>query len=343
MLYGLEACEEALQMSGLSLNESQKEMAGVSFGSGMGNIDDIIKANQVSAARGYRRVSPHFVPRVLLNLGAGHISIRHGFRGPQVCPTTACATGAHAIGEAYRLIKQGDANVMLCGGSEACIGGLSIAGFGKMRALCTSYQDAPVSASRPFDKGRAGFVIAEGAAALVLEERSQALARGASILAEVRGFGSSSDASHVTAPCPSGEGAARAMRAAIRRGGVSAESIGHINAHATSTPLGDAAECRSISTVFGGEHQRKPLVSSTKGATGHLLGAAGALEAAFTVMAIHEGAVPHTLNLLELSPDTDVEGLEHVRGAPSQAALDCALCNSFGFGGANVSLLFSRP
>ncbi|CAM9687779.1 unnamed protein product [Laminaria digitata] len=325
-------------MSGWSARtDAEKDRAGVAIGSGIGSLEDTADAYRTLESRGYRRLTPHFIPRILINLAAGHVAIEHGLRGPNHAAATACATGAHAIGDAYRFIKYGDADVMVCGGSEGSIHEPALAGFARMNALSTRFNDDPERASRPFDKDRDGFVLAEGAAVLVLEEMEHARHRGANIIAEVRGYGVTGDAHHIAAPTEDGAGPGRAMLAAIEESGLAAESIGYVNAHATSTPLGDAAEGRAIDRVF--RQRQSLLVSSTKGATGHLLGAAGSLEAAFSILAIRDGVVPHTLNLATPEPAC---GFTFVKTRPMKRELDAVISNSFGFGGTNVSLVFSR-
>lgn len=297
---------------------SEKERSGVYIGTGIGCLDEIVEAHRViHSGGGVRRLSPHFVPKILGNLATGNVSIRHGLQGPNHASITACASGAHAVGDAFRMIQFGDADVMVAGGTEACINAISLGGFSRLRALSTKYNDEPHRASRPFDSGRDGFVMGEGAAVLVLEEREHARARGAKALAEVIGYGMAGDAHHITAPSPDGGGAFRAMRAALknanvtggRREGVRMGEVDYVNAHATSTPVGDTIEGNAMQRLLAehrkedkeqgeAEEEKKTMyVSSTKGATGHLLGAAGALEAAFTVLALRDGVVPGTANL----------------------------------------------
>lgn len=322
--YAMLAAEEALHHARwCPSTPSEKERSGVYIGTGIGCLDEIVEANRViHSGGGVRRLSPHFVPKILGNLATGNVSIRHGLQGPNHASITACASGAHAVGDAFRMIQFGDADVMVAGGTEACINAISLGGFSRLRALSTKYNNAPHQASRPFDSRRDGFVMGEGAAVLVLEEREHARARGARALAEVIGYGMAGDAHHITAPSPDGGGAFRAMRSALknasmagRRGeggreGVRMGEVDYVNAHATSTPVGDTIEGNAIQRLLiehrkeegerGGieEKQKKRMyVSSTKGATGHLLGAAGALEAAFTVLALRDGVVPGTANL----------------------------------------------
>ncbi|CAB1104920.1 unnamed protein product [Ectocarpus sp. CCAP 1310/34] len=338
--FAMHAAKEALDMSGWRAEtERERDRAGVAIGSGIGSLEDVADCYRTLEGRGYRRLTPHFIPRILINLAAGHVAIEHGLKGPNHAVATACATGAHAIGDAFRFVKHGDADVMVCGGSEGSVHEPALAGFARMNALSTRFNEDPERASRPFDKDRDGFVLAgKGAAVLVLEEMEHARDRGANIIAEVRGYGLAGDAHHIAAPTEDGDGPRRAMLSAVEESGLSPESVGYVNAHATSTPLGDAAEGRAIERVFG--KRQSLLVSSTKGATGHLLGAAGSLEAAFSILALRDGVVPHTLNLA--TPDPTF-GFTMVKGAPAKMDdLDAVMSNSFGFGGTNVSLLFSR-
>lgn len=357
---------------------TERERTGVAIGSGIGALSDIVDAACTLKERGARRVSAYFVPRMLVNMAAGQVSIRAGLRGPMAAPATACATGAHALVDAFRLLACGEADVMLAGGAEACIDPLAVAGFAKLRALSTQYQDTPHAASRPFDEGRDGFVLGEGGAVLVLETAQHATGRGAKILAELSGVGQSADAHHITSPPDDGAGALRAMRAAVRNAAVDGgglpgpgsspageagcsgsardpsevlSCLDYVNAHATSTPAGDRAELLAISALASARPNGAPpvLVSSTKGATGHLLGAAGAVEAAFTVLALHQQCAPPTINLERADPE-NVPHIAHVtleKGEEERTdrtrtrrPLRAALCNSFGFGGVNVSLLF---
>ncbi|KAJ1450085.1 thiolase-like protein [Pelagophyceae sp. CCMP2097] len=322
------AAKEAVIDAGAGLQSGPR--AGVSVGSGIGSLDDAVNGAALVASG--KRVSPFFVPRMLANMAAAGVSMAHDLQGPFLAPATACAAGAHAIGDAFRIIERGDADVMLAGASEASVNALALHGFARLRALTTSYNDRPAEASRPFDARRDGFVLGEGAAVLVLESYESALARGASVYAEVSGYGASADAFHITAPRPDGASAARAITAAVADAGLRANDVGYVNAHAASTPAGDAAEAAAIHRALAPRHSPL-LVSSTKGATGHLLGAAGALEALLTVLALRDGTVPHTLNL-EAPLDAPAD-LDFVMGAPRAAPdLRHAVSTSFGFGGA---------
>jgi 3-oxoacyl-[acyl-carrier-protein] synthase II len=308
------------------------------IGSGIGGMETIYEASiQLHDGRA-RRLSPFFIPSALINLASGQVSIKYGFKGPNHSVVTACATGVHAIGDAARLIAFGDAEVMVAGGAESAVNPLGIAGFCASRALSTGFNDTPERASRPWDADRDGFVMGEGAGVLVLEERDHAQARGATIYAEISGYGMSGDAHHITAPADGHDGAYRAMKAALRNGGVVPEDIQYVNAHGTSTPLGDDLELEAVERLFGSAASGVAM-SSTKSATGHLLGAAGAIEAIFSILAIRDRVVPPTLNLDRPSRDSVIDRVAHTA---QQRRVDVALSNSFGFGGTNASILFKR-
>ena len=339
--YALVAAEEAIKDSKwVPISSEDKEKTGVAVGMGMADLNDIINTGK-SLDQKYSKVSPYFIPKILTNMAAGHISIKYGFQGPNHSVSTACATGAHAIGDSFRMIKYGDSNVMICGGTEASITPVAMAGFCRLRALSTKYNGSPSEASRPFDSGRDGFVMGEGAGILVLEEYEHARNRNASIYAEILGYGLSGDAYHMTAPRDDGHGAKRAMANAIKEGKVEADEIGYINAHATSTPIGDAIEVAAIKNLFQ-DHSKNFFVSSTKGATGHLLGAAGAVESIFTILACHSCYIPPTCNLTHPDEKFDLD-LVPVTAKPwyQSSKRRVALCNSFGFGGTNASLCIS--
>ncbi len=336
---GLVAAIEAVESSGWQPDDDEgRWRTGVMIGSGIGGLETIYEASvQIREGRG-RRLSPFFIPSALINLVSGHVSIRYGFKGPNHSAVTACATGVHAIGDAARLILLGDADVMVAGGAEAAVCPLGIQGFCASRALSTSYNDTPSRASRPWDEGRDGFVMGEGAGVLVLEELEHARARGATIHGEVVGYGLSGDAHHITAPAEGHDGAFRAMQAAFRNGGLDPGDVQYVNAHGTSTPLGDDLELDAVERVFGG-HARGLAMSSTKSATGHLLGAAGAVEAIFSLLAIRDNVAPPTLNLERPSRPSVID---RVALAAQERRIDTALSNSFGFGGTNASILFAR-
>lgn len=326
-----------------------KAATGVAIGAGMSSTQDIAEAGILLSQGKLRRLNPFFVPKILVNMAAGAVSIHHGFQGPNHAASTACTTGAHSVGDAFRMIRHGDADVMVCGGTESCIDAVSIGGFSRMKALSTRFNDAPHLASRPFDRDRDGFVIGEGAGVLVLEEMQHALARRVRIYAEVRGYGLSGDAHHITQPAPDGIGARLAMRRAMQAAGACPQDITYINAHATSTPLGDTVEQKAIAAVFGTRAMDQSLhkeeqvaVSSTKGATGHLLGAAGSVEAIFAILALRGAAAPPTVNLM--SPDAEILA-NIVAGKAQQLCTGPAMVmtNSFGFGGTNASLVFATP
>jgi 3-oxoacyl-[acyl-carrier-protein] synthase II len=320
--------------------EEEFNRTGVAIGCSMGAAQEIADTYQLYKEKGYRRVSPYFLPRVLSNLAAGQVSIFNKLRGPNHCASTACTTGAHSIGDAFKFIQRGDADVMVAGATDAAVDLICVAGFCRAMALSTSFNDTPQLASRPFDKDRDGFVMGEGAGAMILEDLEHAVKRGAKIYAEIRGYGLSGDANHVTSPAENGIGAQLCMRAAIEQSGLRADQIGYINAHATSTPLGDRIENYAMKSVFG-PNASQLSVSSTKGAVGHLLGAAGAVEAIFTVLALHTGILPPTINLHNLDPEFTLDYIPNK--AINKSNLIAAMSNSFGFGGTNASLLFSVP
>ncbi|WP_298439087.1 beta-ketoacyl-ACP synthase II [uncultured Ferrimonas sp.] len=335
--YGMAASIQALQDSGLEINESNAHRIGAAIGAGMGGLQ-LIEANKATLDKsGPRRISPFFVPSTIINMIAGHLSIMYGFTGPNISIVTACTTGVHNIGQAARMIAYGDADVMIAGGAEMATTELGVGGFAAAKALSTRNDD-PQKASRPWDQDRDGFVIGDGAGVIVLEEYEHAKARGATIYAELAGFGMSGDAHHMTSPPADGRGGAAAMQNAINDAGIAPDAIGYINAHGTSTPAGDIAEVNGVKKVFG-EHAYKLIMGSTKSMTGHLLGAAGSVESIFTIKALHEQMVPPTINLENPSEGCD---LDFNRDGARKVELDYALCNSFGFGGTNGSLLFRR-
>ncbi len=339
IIFGMAAADEALADSGWEPKSGdERYTTGVLFGSGIGGIDGIVQAGITLHEKGPRRISPFFIPGRLINLASGYISIKHGLKGPNHAVVTACSTGAHAIGDASRLIALGDADVMVAGGTESPVCRISLAGFAACRALSTGFNDTPEKASRPYDKDRDGFVMGEGAGALVLEEYEHAKARGAKIYGEVIGYGLSGDAFHITAPEASGDGAYRCMRAALKRAEVDPSEVDYVNAHGTSTPLGDEIELGAVERVMGNAAAGLTM-SSTKSAIGHLLGAAGAVEAIFCLLAMRDGKVPPTLNLENPSVETAVD---LVPLKAKEKRIDTALSNSFGFGGTNASLVFRR-
>lgn len=340
ILLGLVAAQQAVEDSGwLPTDAEGQERTGVMIGSGIGGLSTIADAAILLQERGPRRISPFFIPSALINLVSGHVSIKYGFKGPNHSAVTACATGAHAIGDAARLIALDDADVMVAGGAEAAISRLGVAGFAAARALSTGYNDTPEEASRPWDEGRDGFIMGEGSGVLVLEEYEHAKKRGATIYAEVTGYGLSGDAHHITAPADDGDGGFRAMKAALKRAQLSVENIGYINAHGTSTPLGDAIEFGAVKRLFGNAAANVSM-SSTKSAIGHLLGAAGAVEAIYSILAIRDQAVPPTLNLH--NPSEGIDGIDLVANQARERQVRHALSNSFGFGGTNAALIFSQ-
>ena len=316
--------------------EDDRNVTGVMIGSGIGGLETIYEASILVHEGRARRLSPFFIPSALSNLASGHLSIKYGFKGPNHSVVTACATGVHAIGDAARLIALGDADVMVAGGSEAAVCEIGIAGFCASRALSTAFNDRPREASRPWDKDRDGFVMGEGSGCVVLEEYEHAKQRGAKIYAEVTGYGMSGDAYHITAPAEGHDGAFRSMKAAMKNGGINVEDIQYINAHGTSTPLGDDLELEAVERLFG-DHARKLTMSSTKSATGHLLGAAGAVEAIFSILAIRDGVAPPTLNLEHPSRESVID---QVAKEAQERKIKIALSNSFGFGGTNASVIF---
>ncbi len=337
IVYALAAAEQAVADAGWKPEDAEsRERTGVMIGSGIGGLPGITEGAITLHERGPRRLSPFFIPANLINLASGHVSIRYGFRGPNHAVVTACSTGAHAIGDAARLILWDDADVMVCGGAEAAICRLGLAGFAAARALSTKFNDEPTKASRPWDQARDGFVMGEGAGVVVLEEFEHAKNRGAKIYAEVLGYGMSGDAHHITAPAENGDGAFRSMRNALKRAGLGADKIDYINAHGTSTPLGDEIELGAVKRLFG-EHAYKLSMSSTKSSIGHLLGAAGSVEAIFSILAMRDGIVPPTLNLENPSPGCDID---LVPRQAKERPVRYALSNSFGFGGTNASLIF---
>ena len=339
ILYAIAAAEEAVKDSGWQPeDEADKVRTGVIIGSGIGGLGSIADTAIELHEKGPRRISPFFIPSALINLASGYVSIRHGFKGPNHSVVTACATGAHAVGDASRLIRYGDADVMVAGGAEAAVCTLGIAGFVACRALSTGFNQNPQAASRPYDKDRDGFVMGEGAGILVLEEYEHAKARGAKIYAEVKGYGLSGDAYHITAPASDGDGGFRAMAAALGHAGLQASDIDYINAHGTSTPLGDEIELRAVERLLG-PHASEVAMSSTKSEIGHLLGAAGAVEAAFTALAIRDQIAPPTINLDNPSVETPID-LVPFKAKPLQ--IRTALSNSFGFGGTNAALVLSQ-
>jgi 3-oxoacyl-[acyl-carrier-protein] synthase II len=338
----LSAGLEAYGDSGLDSirNQIAPERIGTNIGVGMGGLNEIADVHEEFLAKGYRRVTPFFIPQVIANMASGQLSILLNLRGPNLCNVTACTSSAHSLGESLKIIQRGDADIMVVGGAEAVVGKLGIAGFASMKALSTR-NDAPEKASRPFDTDRDGFVMGEGAAVLILEEYEFAKRRGAKIYGEIVGYGLSGDAYHMTSPSPEGEGGARAMVMALKDSGLNPDQVGYVNAHGTSTPAGDAEEARAIARTF--PNGKKLLhVSSTKSMTGHLLGAAGAVEAMFSLLAIKNGLIPPTINLDNLDPACKELGLDFTANRAAEKKVDYALSNSFGFGGTNASLIFGR-
>jgi len=335
--YGIAASQMALEQSGLTINEDNAERVGVVIGSGIGGMPAIERTMRAYEAGGARKISPFFIPMTIINMVSGWVSMNTGAKGPNTATVTACATGTHAIGDAFEIIARGDADAMIAGGSEACVCELAVGGFSAARALSTR-NDEPEKASRPWDVNRDGFVMGEGAGVLVLESLDSAKARGAEILAEVVGYGMSGDAYHMTSPAPEGEGGGRCMKAALDSAKLNPEDVDYINAHGTSTPAGDVCETQGIKGTFGA-HAKKLMVSSSKSMTGHLLGAAGGIEAAFSVLAVHNGVVPPTINLDDQDPECDLDYVPHTA---REFDIDVAISNSFGFGGTNASVIVRK-
>ncbi|HMN01295.1 MAG TPA: beta-ketoacyl-ACP synthase II [Geobacter anodireducens] len=335
--YAMAAAHYAMEDSGLKITEENAERTGVLVGAGLGGLPTIEKYHAAMLEGGHKKISPFFIPMLIINLAPGHISIKYGAKGPNLSSVSACATGTHSIGDAYHMIRRGDADAMIAGGTESTVTPLGIGGFVVMKALSTRNDD-PAAASRPFEKNRDGFVLAEGAGIVVLEEYEAAKKRGAKIYAEIVGYGLTGDAYHLTAPAPEGEGAARCMKMALNNAGVRPEEVDYINAHGTSTPFNDYYETLAVKSVFG-DHAKKVMVSSTKSMTGHLLGAAGGVEAVFTLMAMDKGVIPPTINYLEQDPECD---LDYVPNTAREKSITYALSNNFGFGGTNATLLFKK-
>ena len=339
IIYAMGAAVQAVEDAGWEPdNENDRERTGVVIGSGIGGLQTIYEGSTLINERGPRKVGPFFIPSALINLASGYLSIRYGFKGPNHAVVTACSTGAHAIGDASRMIMLDDADVMIAGGTEAAICRIGLAGFAAARALSTSYNDTPEKASRPYDQGRDGFVMGEGAGIIVLEEYEHAKSRGANIYAEILGYGMSGDAYHITAPAVDGNGGFRSMQAALKNANINPEDIDYVNAHGTSTPLGDEIELAAVKRLFG-DHAYKIAMSSTKSAIGHLLGAAGSVEAIYSILAIHNNVVPPTLNLDNPSESCDIELVPHTA---QEREVKRVLSNSFGFGGTNATLVFSE-
>jgi 3-oxoacyl-[acyl-carrier-protein] synthase II len=337
IMFGMAAAQEAVEDSGwVPQTEEDRCRTGVLIGSGIGGLGTMFESSKVLIERGPKRMSPFCIPAMLINLASGHVSIKYGFKGPNHSVVTACATGTHAIGDSARIIALGDADVMVAGGAEAAVTPLGVCGFGAARALSTGYNDRPAEASRPFDEGRDGFVIAEGAGVVILEEYEHAKKRGAKIYAEIIGYGMSGDAYHITAPSEGGDGGFRAMTAALKNANINPEDIDYINAHGTSTPVGDGIECTAVKRLFE-KSLSKISMSSTKSAIGHLLGAAGAVEAIYSIKAIETGILPPTLNLENISEAC--QGIDLVPKKAKEKKIRTALSNSFGFGGTNASVI----
>lgn len=335
--YALAASHFAMEDSGLAITEENAERVGVLVGAGLGGLPTIEKYHAALLEGGYKKISPFFIPMLIINLAPGHISIKYGAKGPNISSVSACATATHSIGDAYHIIKRGDADAMIAGGTESTITPLGIGGFSAMKAL-SDRNDNPQAASRPFEKNRDGFVMGEGAGIVILEEYEAAKKRGAKIYAEVVGYGLTGDAYHLTAPAPDGEGAARCMKMALANAGVNPEQVGYINAHGTSTSMNDLYETMAIKTVFG-NHAGAVKISSTKSMTGHLLGAAGGIEAVFSCLALEKGVIPPTINFEEPDPECD---LDYTPNTACEAKIEYAMSNNFGFGGTNASLLFKK-
>ncbi len=339
IVYAMAAAQQAIDDAGVApKTEDEKVRIGTLIGSGIGGLGGIYETSIILHEKGPRRVSPFFIPGRLINLASGYVSIKHGLKGPNHSVVTACSTGAHAIGDSWRLIAMGDADVMVAGGAESCVNRIALAGFSATRALSTAFNDAPEKGSRPYDKDRDGFVMREGAGVVVLEEYERAMARGAHIYGEVVGYGLSGDAYHITAPSEDGDGGFRAMQAAVKRAGISAADIDYINAHGTSTPLGDEIELGAVTRLLG-DAAPKAAMSSTKSAIGHLLGAAGAVEAIFSLLAMRDNIAPPTINLDNPSVESVINLVPH---KPLKKEINIALSNSFGFGGTNASLIFRK-
>jgi len=335
--FAMAAATMAVEDSGLKITDENAERVGVIIGAGMGGLPAIEHYHKIYLEKGYRRISPFFIPMLIINLASGNVSIKFGAKGPNSAAVTACATGSHSIGDAFRIIQRGDADAMIAGGTESVITPLGIGGFAVMKALSTR-NDEPEKASRPFDSERDGFVMGEGAGVIILESLDSAINRGAKIYGEIIGYGMSSDAYHITTPAPEGEGAARCMKASLKDAEIEPDKVNYINAHGTSTKYGDELETAAIKTVFGG-HAYKLCVSSTKSMTGHLLGAAGGVEAVFSILSIYNNMVPPTINLENPDPECD---LDYAPNKAKQMDVEYAMSNSFGFGGTNACLLFKK-
>jgi len=339
IIYAMAAAQQAIDDAGVApQTEDEKVRIGTLIGSGIGGLGGIYETSVILHEKGPRRVSPFFIPGRLINLASGYVSIKHGLKGPNHSVVTACSTGAHAIGDSWRLIAMGDADVMVAGGAESCVNRIALAGFSATRALSTAFNDAPEKGSRPYDKDRDGFVMGEGAGIVVLEDYERAKARGAKIYGEVVGYGLSGDAYHITAPSEDGDGGFRAMQAAVKRAGISPGEIDYVNAHGTSTPLGDEIELRAVTRMLG-EAASGVAMSSTKSSIGHLLGAAGSVEAIFCLLAMRDNIAPPTINLDNPSVESVINFVPHT---PIKKQIDIALSNSFGFGGTNASLIFRK-